>query len=135
MPLTYILPRTSINIAMFAFIGVEILVVTAGEAKDARRDLPVATRRMYLITIFLYVVSAIIVSSNVGYDDPQLEPYNGVPKTVSSSNSPFIIAIRNSNLAAKSHFEAAYKAFFFVSAATTAWAHVSHPRSLAVCSD
>jgi len=114
------LPRTGINIAMFAFIGVETLVVTAGEAKDARRDLPVATRRMYLITIFLYVISAIIVSSNVGYDNPKLEPYNGVPKSVDSSNSPFIIAINDSKLVAKHRFEVAYKAFFFISAATTA---------------
>jgi amino acid permease len=59
-----------------------------------------------------------IVSFNVGYDDPMLASYDGISGTISSDNSPFIIAMKRSTLSRS--FATAYKAFFFFSAATTA---------------
>ena len=103
---------------MFSFAGVEILIVTAGEAKNARRDLPNATSYTYIITIALYLISALTVSFNVGYDDPYLPTYGSVSGKESSNNSPFIIAMTRSTL--NKQVGETFKWLFFVSAATTA---------------
>jgi amino acid permease len=103
---------------MFSFLGVEILVITAGEAKNARKDLPRATSWTYVVTIFLYFISTLIVSFNVGYDDPALATYDRINGVTSAYNSPFIISMRRSALS--NEFVTVFKWCFFVSAATTA---------------
>jgi len=108
---------TAVNEAVFSFIGVEILVVAAGEAKNPRRDLPKATSQMYILTIGLYVVTAILVSFCVSWDDPMLESYNSSAGYVGASNSPFIIAMVRGGMGEKA--VNTYKALFFLSAATT----------------
>jgi amino acid permease len=103
---------------IFGFIGVEILIVAAGEAKNARRDLPKATSYTYIITIILYFISALVVSFNVGYDDPELSTYGSLNGAYTSTISPFIIAMNRSTLSKQ--VAATFKWFFFFSAATTA---------------
>lgn len=88
--------------------------MAAGEAKNARRDLPKATSEMYLVTICLYVVTAILVSFCVRWDDPMLQSYNSPSGYVGASNSPFIIAMTRGGMGKK--IANAYKALFFLSA-------------------
>ncbi|MCJ1246585.1 hypothetical protein MMC30_003794 [Trapelia coarctata] len=87
---------TGITLAVYAFLGVEIVVVTAGEARYPKRDLPRASRRMYLWTIGFYVVSTFLVALNVELTDPGLLPLNS--NGVGSSFSPFVVAINNASL-------------------------------------
>lgn len=109
--------RTAINEAVFSFIGVEILVVAAGEAKNARRDLPKAASQMYIYTIGMYVFTAVLLSFCVSWDDPMLQSYNSPAGYVGASNSPFIVAMTRAGLSRK--VIKAYKALFFLSALTT----------------
>jgi amino acid permease len=103
--------RTSCTLAVFAFIGVEMVIVTAGEARYPRQDLPVASRWIYIFVIVVYTLLDLLASLNVRYDDPALLPYNA-KSTISMSagdkelfphstdgtvttgeRSPFIIAV------------------------------------------
>ena len=102
---------------MFSFIGVEILVEAAGEARNARRDLPKATSQMYVLTIGLYVVTVVLLSFCVSWDDPMLQAYNSPAGYVGASNSPFIVAMTRAGMGEK--VTNTYKALFFISAATT----------------
>ena len=89
-------------------MGGEIVLVTAGEAKRPRRDLPTAARYMYLLPVGFYLVAIVLVGLNVNYLDPRLyhshiawspEPrLNGIPTAL---RSPFVIAIENAEIAVK----------------------------------
>jgi len=72
---------------------------------------------MYLLTIGLYVVTSILVSFVVSWDDPMLQSYNAPAGYVGASNSPFIIAMMRAGMSQK--VINTYKALFFLSAATT----------------
>lgn len=91
--------RSSITLIGYGFIGVELIVVTAGEAKYPRRDLPKASRRVYLVTILLYLISGILIAFNVPYTDPNLLPLSNTnSKIVTGAHSPFIIAINGAGM-------------------------------------
>jgi amino acid permease len=72
---------------------------------------------MYVVTIGLYVVTAILVSFCVSWDDPMLQSYNSPSGYVGASNSPFIIAMTRGGMGEK--VANTYKALFFLSAVTT----------------
>lgn len=97
---------------MFAFIGVEIVVITAGEARYPRHDLPIAARWIYWFAIVVYILLIAVASLNVSYDDPALLQYVQVtPENIGSETlslfpdakdgsittgdrSPFVIAVK-----------------------------------------
>lgn len=107
--------RTSITLAVFAFVGVEIVVVTTIEAEAPVRDLPRASRRVCIWTSLLYVVTILIVSLNVSSVDTGLQPLLG-----STGFSPFIIAIKNAKLSHGSKMIKAVNAGLILAAWTTA---------------
>ncbi|MCJ1283638.1 Cationic amino acid transporter 2 [Xylographa opegraphella] len=83
---------TCITLAMFACMGGDYVVVTAGEAESPRRDLPIAARFMYLVPISCYILASFLAGFNVNYMDPHLfHPWASANS--SASNSPFIIAL------------------------------------------
>jgi yeast amino acid transporter len=98
-PWMLILNRTAATNSIFAYIGVELLVITAGEAKNPRQDLPGAAKRIYRIPVILYTVSAVLVAFNIPYTDPSLFAH-GDPTSISPmrSNSPFIIAVKEAGI-------------------------------------
>lgn len=108
------LPSTRLYSASWGF---EILVVAAGEAKNARRDLPKATSQMYILIIGLYIVSAILLSFCVSWDDPMLQAYNSPAGYVGASNSPFIVAMMRAGMSGA--VLTIYKGLFFVCAIMT----------------
>lgn len=90
---------------MFQFMGGEIVLVTSGEAKSPRRDLPTAARYMYLLPVSFYLVMIFFVGLNVNYFDPRIyhshvaylaDTSRGGIQT--ASRSPFVIAIENAGL-------------------------------------
>ena len=94
---------------MFQFMGGEIVLVTAGEAKTPRRDLPTAARYMYLLPVGAYLIAIILVGLNINYLDPRIYHSHISPHISrfiaqrldgiqTASRSPFVIAIQNAKI-------------------------------------
>ncbi|MCJ1379437.1 Cationic amino acid transporter 2 [Xylographa soralifera] len=84
---------TCITLAMFACMGGDYVVVTAGEAEFPRRDLPIAARFMYLVPIGCYIFASFLAGFNINYMDPHLfHPWASINSP--TSYSPFIIALQ-----------------------------------------
>ena len=63
---------TCLTLAMFQFMGGEMVLVTAAEAESPRRDLPTAARYMYTLPVSLYLIGILLVGLNIDYMDPEL---------------------------------------------------------------
>ncbi|KAL5438880.1 hypothetical protein PMIN05_005597 [Paraphaeosphaeria minitans] len=106
---------TSVTLAMFSCFGGETIAMTAGEAKDAFRDVPVVMSFVYIVPLSLYPLVLISAGANVNYADPDLP----VMWTQGSGGglSPFVVAVQTSaivGVAKALHF------FFIISAYTAA---------------
>ncbi|CAF9940438.1 MAG: Cationic amino acid transporter 2 [Alectoria fallacina] len=97
---------TCITVAMFQFMGGEIVLVTAAEAESPRRDLPTAARYMYLLPVSLYLVGIFLVGLCINYLDPRLpHPHVDYYPTGSrldgittGTRSPFVIVIQTAGV-------------------------------------
>lgn len=49
--------------AAFSFIGTEIVAIAAGEAKNPRRNLPKAIRRVYIRILLFYIGGTLIIGT------------------------------------------------------------------------
>lgn len=47
--------------AAFSFIGTEIVAIAAGEAKNPRRNLPKAIRRVYIRILLFYIGGTLVI--------------------------------------------------------------------------
>ena len=117
--------RTALTWAMFQFMGGEIVLVTAGEAEEPRRDLPKAARYMYLLPVSSYIIGIFLVGLCVNYVDPRLvhphiDPNVGtrLEGIFTASRSPFVIAVENAGINALPGF---LNAAFLFSALTAAY--------------
>jgi len=79
--------------AAFSFIGTEIVAIAAGEAKNPRRNLPKAIRRVYIRILLFYIGGTIVIGLLVPYNDPRLNLSTG-----DAASSPFVIAISNAGI-------------------------------------
>ncbi|KAJ7937336.1 amino acid permease [Mycena leptocephala] len=79
--------------AAFAYIGTEIVAIAAGEAKNPRRNLPKAIRRVYIRILLFYIGGVIIIGLLVPSDDDRLNLSTGT-----AASSPFVIAIQRSGI-------------------------------------
>lgn len=91
--------------AMFQFMGGEIVLVTAGEAKRPMRNLPIAARYMYLLPISFYLVAILFVGLNINYLDPRLYHshisyylHSRLKGIQTAARSPFVIAVENAGI-------------------------------------
>ncbi|KAG1867740.1 amino acid permease/ SLC12A domain-containing protein, partial [Suillus subluteus] len=73
--------------AAFSFIGTEIVAIAAGEAKNPRRTLPKAIRRVYIRILVFYIGGTLVIGLLVPSNNPLLK------LTSSTARSPFVIAI------------------------------------------
>lgn len=113
--------------AMFQFMGGEIVLVTAGEAKRPMRDLPIAARYMYLLPVSFYLVAILFVGLNVNYLDPRMY-HSHVSYYLDSrlegiqtaARSPFVIVIENAGIKALPGFLDACFLFSALTAANSA---------------
>lgn len=81
--------------AGFSFIGTEIVAIAAGEAKNPRRNLPKAIRRVYIRILLFYIGGVTIIGLLVPSNDPGLALGSGT-----AAASPFVIAIKRSGIKA-----------------------------------
>ncbi|KAF2193405.1 hypothetical protein K469DRAFT_651793 [Zopfia rhizophila CBS 207.26] len=105
---------TTTTWAMFACLGGEMVIVTAGEAKRPRRDLAPATRFMYLLPIFFYILTAFVMGFNINYANEDLFRAFSADNKL-TPHSPFYIIIRATSI---SVLPTVLNACFLVSAYT-----------------
>ena len=85
--------------AAFSFIGTEIVAIAAGEAKNPRRNLPKAIKRVYIRILLFYIGGTWIIGWLVPSTDPRL----GL--TSDAASSPFVIAYVYSILVQASYLD------------------------------
>ncbi|KAI9805099.1 MAG: hypothetical protein M1825_000933 [Sarcosagium campestre] len=108
--------ETCTMLAMFACMGGDYAIVTAGEAARPRNDLPIAARFMYMVPIGFYILTSFLVGFNVDYFDKDLyHPY--AANNTDLPHSPFTVAVRHTNIRALPNV---LNAFFLFSAYTAA---------------
>ena len=69
--------------------------IAAGEAKNPRRNVPRAIRRVYIRILVFYICGVLIIGLLVPSNDPGLALGNGT-----AAASPFVIAIKRSGIKA-----------------------------------
>ncbi|KAJ3552067.1 hypothetical protein NM688_g4353 [Phlebia brevispora] len=79
--------------AAFSFIGTEIVAIAGGEAKNPRRNIPKAIKRVYIRILLFYIGGVTIIGLLVPYNDPDLNL-----KESTAAKSPFVIAIHNAGI-------------------------------------
>jgi amino acid transporter len=79
--------------AGFSFIGTEIVAIAAGEAKNPRRNLPKAIKRVYIRILLFYIGGTTIIGLLVPSNDPDLNLKSG-----DAASSPFVIAIKRAGI-------------------------------------
>ncbi|KAF8167918.1 amino acid permease [Crassisporium funariophilum] len=79
--------------AAFSFIGTEIVAIAAGEAKNPRRNLPKAIRRVYIRILLFYIGGTAVIGLLVPSNDPGLNLSSG-----DAASSPFVIAIERAGI-------------------------------------
>ncbi|KAI0669962.1 amino acid permease [Trametes maxima] len=79
--------------AAFSFIGTEIVAIAAGEAKNPRRNLPKAIKRVYIRILLFYIGGVTIIGLIVPSSDPSL-----ALTTSDAGKSPFVIAIKHAGI-------------------------------------
>lgn len=97
---------TCLTLAMFQFMGGEMVLVTAGEAVSPRRDLPTAARYMYTLPVSLYLIGILLVGLSIDYLDPRLYhphvdyylPGARLDGMSTAFRSPFVIVIQNAGI-------------------------------------
>jgi yeast amino acid transporter len=89
--------RTSVIYAMFACMGGDIVIVTAGEAKKPHLDLPRAACFMYLVPITFYILLSFVLGFNINYFNPDLF-HTWARDDRNISHSPFIIVMKYTSI-------------------------------------
>ncbi|KAL9113857.1 MAG: hypothetical protein Q9227_001991 [Pyrenula ochraceoflavens] len=108
---------TGTTLAMFQFMGGDIVLITAAEAVHPRRDLPKAARFMYLLPVSFYVPAIILAGLNLNYLDPRLAHPHVDGGLLTAKRSPFVIPIIDAGISGLPDF---FNACFIVSALTAA---------------
>ncbi|KAF2875146.1 amino acid permease-domain-containing protein [Massariosphaeria phaeospora] len=107
---------TAVSLAMFSCMGGEMVAMTAGEAKEPWRDIPISMSFVYVIPLSLYPFVMMAGGANVNYADPHLYKM-WARGTGDLSLSPFVIAAQSSSLHA---LPRVLNVFFIISAYTAA---------------
>ncbi|KAF8319959.1 putative general amino acid permease [Clavulina sp. PMI_390] len=78
--------------AAFSFIGTEIVAIAAGEAKNPRRNIPRAIKKVYIRILLFYILGTFIIGILVPSNNPDLGAQSN------AFSSPFVIAIRRAGI-------------------------------------
>jgi amino acid transporter len=100
---------------MFSCFGADLVAMTAGEAKNPWKDVPITMSFVYIVPLSIYPFTMLAAGSNVNYADPKLSKIWA--RGGGATRSPFVIAAEGSSLQA---LPKALNALFILSAYTTA---------------
>ncbi|GAA6009966.1 uncharacterized protein JCM10292_005484 [Rhodotorula paludigena] len=84
--------------ALFAYMGVELVGVTFGEAQNPRKTVPATIKRTFWRILVFYIGSVFIVGLIVRADDPELIAVT--KQSTSAAASPFVLAIERAQIRA-----------------------------------
>lgn len=76
----------------FSFVGTELVGLAAAEASNPKKSLPSAIKQVFWRIAIFYVVSLLLVSLLVPYNEPRLL---GGRSSVDATASPFVIAVES----------------------------------------
>ncbi len=76
-------------VAGFSFQGCELIGVTAGEAKDPQKTIPKAVRNVFWRLLLFYILSTLLISLLIPFNDPQLANQTSV------KSSPFTLVFES----------------------------------------
>lgn len=79
--------------AAFAYVGSEVVAMAAAEAKNPRRNLPKAIRRVYIRLLLFYIGGVFVIGLLVPSNNPLLNVNSN-----NASASPFVIAINQAGI-------------------------------------
>lgn len=79
--------------ASFSFVGVETVVITAGESMDPHRAIPKSASRVTYRIGFFYILGALLIGLIVSPTNPDLTSGTG-----NASSSPWVIAIQSAGI-------------------------------------
>lgn len=87
--------------ACLAYLGAEIIGITANEAEKPRETVPKAVRRVARRIVFYYVGTIFVLGLNVSADDPVLASY--VTNSMGGYQGPFVLMFNRANIAGLTH--------------------------------
>ncbi|SNX81659.1 probable GAP1 - amino acid transport protein [Melanopsichium pennsylvanicum] len=79
--------------AAFSYAGTELIGLAAAETANARKEIPKAAKQIFMRVIIFYVVSLLIVTTLVPYDNERLGS-----GSYDARASPFVIAVANAGI-------------------------------------
>ncbi|GAA6000783.1 hypothetical protein JCM10207_004658 [Rhodosporidiobolus poonsookiae] len=79
--------------AAYSYIGAEIVALAAAEAKNPKKTIPSAIRKVWIRIIVFYVLSVLMIGLLVSSSDPRLNLSTGT-----AASAPFVIAIKDSGI-------------------------------------
>ncbi|PSR74572.1 hypothetical protein PHLCEN_2v9749 [Hermanssonia centrifuga] len=79
--------------AAFSFFGTEVVAIAAGEAKNPRRNIPKAIKRVYIRILLFYIGGVTIIGMLVPYTNPDLDLSES-----DAAKSPFVIAMTTAGI-------------------------------------
>ncbi len=84
-------------VALYAFVGIEVIAVTAGEAKDVRTAIPAALRSMALRLFLFYVLAVGVMVALVPWTEAGMKTVTASPfvSVFSKFGIPFAAGIMN----------------------------------------
>lgn len=103
--------------ATFAYLGTELVGVTAAEAQNPRRSIPKAIKLTFYRILFFYCLSVLLVGMIVPYNHPKLAFAN--KQTTGASASPFVVAATIAGVSGLPHIINACICVFVFSAANS----------------
>ncbi|RDL36249.1 General amino-acid permease GAP1 [Venustampulla echinocandica] len=82
----------ALSTSAFSFAGTELVGLAAAETANPKKSIPSAMKQVFWRIALFYIVTLLLVSLLVPYNDPRLL---GGPSAVGVSVSPFVLAVEN----------------------------------------
>lgn len=79
--------------AAFSYIGTEITAIAAGEAKNPKRNLPRAIKKVYFRIIVFYILGTFVIGLIANPNDPALNL-----STSTAAKSPWVTAVNEAGI-------------------------------------
>lgn len=105
------------GMATFAYLGTELIAITAGEAENPRQALPKAIKATFYRVLFFYVLTVFLLGAVVPFNSDKLSFAR--ESSEGAAASPFVVAIQLAGIPVLPHILNAAILVFVISAANT----------------